>query len=411
SRNGGSRGRRSLRRGPSSSSTSDNNSDATYTDSEMPLHRRAGGQTSQSRESTLRESPPEPAPPAVPPRNGHPPHQADSPLATRLGFIESQSEAPYVAAVLGSANNGASGQTALTAASVASAAPQYSSAGTLALPSLGRWSRSNALKINVNKIKAVLFRPKNKTASIATVIKKIGSASSLPFGGPDEHREHTMNPLNCKSDKDSGPGSHGSTYSNPLPELLPYTGTPCSTTGPMVPVPSCVNPQLIQQSSACGQGGPPATHATGARASLAATSAFASAAMASSRFHLQKACGGHRCSWRWATLLLTCVVVVLAATLAYFAGKGPHRAQLREPPSTVPSSSAGSSSSSAASKASPSSAARPPTCRPLLPGEVDAYSEAQLGVRLTRHLDAHESWNLWFNQPDSAFVRFNVTAP
>lgn len=49
-RNGGSRGRLSLRRGPSSSSTSDNNSDAT--DSEMPLHRRANGQASQSRESS-----------------------------------------------------------------------------------------------------------------------------------------------------------------------------------------------------------------------------------------------------------------------------------------------------------------------------------------------------------------------
>lgn len=47
----------------------------------------------------------------------------------------------------------------------------------------------------------------------------------------------------------------------------------------------------------------------------------------------------------------------------------------------------------------------------MLPGEVDAYAEAKLGVRLTRHLDAHDAWNLWFNQPDSAFVRFNVTAP
>lgn len=57
-RNGGSRGRLSLRRGPSSSSTSDNNSDATYTDSEMPLHRRGTGQAlasqslGQSRESS-----------------------------------------------------------------------------------------------------------------------------------------------------------------------------------------------------------------------------------------------------------------------------------------------------------------------------------------------------------------------
>ncbi|XP_040063442.2 teneurin-m [Ixodes scapularis] len=70
-----------------------------------------------------------------------------------------------------------------------------------------------------------------------------------------------------------------------------------------------------------------------------------------------------------------------------------------------------SSSSSSASRSSlPSSAVKPP-CRPVLPGEVDAYAEAKLGVRLTRHLDAHDAWNLWFNQPDSAFVRFNITAP
>ncbi|GIX78012.1 uncharacterized protein CEXT_486051 [Caerostris extrusa] len=48
-----------------------------------------------------------------------------------------------------------------------------------------------------------------------------------------------------------GPG--GPTYSNPLPV---YCSTPSSTTGPMVPITNCVNPQLIQPPTAPGPSRP-----------------------------------------------------------------------------------------------------------------------------------------------------------
>ncbi|KAL3224464.1 hypothetical protein MRX96_026578 [Rhipicephalus microplus] len=80
-----------------------------------------------------------------------------------------------------------------------------------------------------------------------------------------------------------------------------------------------------------------------------------------------------RSGWQWACLALAALAATLAAALAYVAAAGP--------------------------------AAKPP------PAQADAYAEVELGARLTHHLEAHDAWNVRFEQPEAAFVRFNVTAP
>ncbi|GIY23957.1 uncharacterized protein CDAR_467501 [Caerostris darwini] len=101
-----------------------------------------------------------------------------------------------------------------------------------------------------------------------------------------------------------GPG--GPTYSNPLPV---YCSTPSSTTGPMVPITNCVNPQLIQPPTAPGPSRPP----------FAPSSKFTSAAINSSRIHFQKTCA-HHCSWKVATIILIILTTILVAFVSYFAG-------------------------------------------------------------------------------------------
>ncbi|XP_064481434.1 teneurin-m-like isoform X2 [Ornithodoros turicata] len=379
----GSRCRPSLRRGPSSSSTSDNNSDATYTDSELPLHRRGNGQTltSQSRELTLRESPPEPAPPAVPPRNVHAIHGSDTLVgrSARLGYLESEceSEPPYLPSVIGGppSQYAAPGEVMTTNMNCSKAADAVSL-------SAERESKNTINRSNRNDNERVYCQPQN-----------IIQTTEVPT--------------------EKEPCPDGSTYSNPLPV---FCGTPCSTTGPMVPVPSsCVSPQLIQQQNT--QGGPPGVHSnhgTGARSSLAATTAFASAAMATSRFHIQKACGGHRCSWKLATVVLSFVVIVLSATLAYFAAMSTLGIRPEGSKACIVVENGNNVQSMAAERVVPtvkgSTSLGPPKSCPIVPSEVDAYGEVKLGVNLTQYLQPHDTWNLWFNQPDPAFVRFKLTA-
>ncbi|XP_023213160.1 uncharacterized protein LOC111615958 [Centruroides sculpturatus] len=75
----------------------------------------------------------------------------------------------------------------------------------------------------------------------------------------------------------------------------------------MVPVTNCVNPQLIQAPTA------PCT----SRPHFS-TSAFSASVISPSRFHLRKSCL-HKCSWKWATIVLICVTIVMTATMTYFA--------------------------------------------------------------------------------------------
>ncbi|GBM06579.1 hypothetical protein AVEN_220024-1 [Araneus ventricosus] len=104
-RDGSSRGRMylSLHRGPSSSSTSDNNSDATYTDSE-PITRRSRGNPSLEGQNMFHESPPEPAPASMLPGRNIPPalHLDGLGRRPRLGYLESEceSEPPYLPTML-----------------------------------------------------------------------------------------------------------------------------------------------------------------------------------------------------------------------------------------------------------------------------------------------------------------------
>ncbi|GIX98403.1 teneurin-m [Caerostris darwini] len=117
--------------------------------------------------------------------------------------------------------------------------------------------------------------------------------------------------ISATTNNSTGSSNTGATYSNPIPV---FCSTPSSTTGPMVPIANCVNPQLIQPPTA-----PPTTGPR--RPFKATTSAFsASAAMASSRFHIRKNCS-RRCTWKISTIVLTVVAVVLSACVAYFAGE------------------------------------------------------------------------------------------
>lgn len=108
------------------------------------------------------------------------------------------------------------------------------------------------------------------------------------------------------------------TYSNTIPV---YCATPCSTTGPMVPVAGCINPQLIQQSinAAAAAELQAAQAAQNSPPGRPFSALFNSATIESSRIHLQKACGGHRCSWRLATLGLLMISVLLATLAGYLA--------------------------------------------------------------------------------------------
>ncbi|GIY19405.1 teneurin-m [Caerostris extrusa] len=52
--------------------------------------------------------------------------------------------------------------------------------------------------------------------------------------------------ISATTNNSTGSSNTGATYSNPIPVF----STPSSTTGPMVPIANCVNPQLIQPPTA-----------------------------------------------------------------------------------------------------------------------------------------------------------------
>ncbi|XP_037506550.1 teneurin-m isoform X1 [Rhipicephalus sanguineus] len=175
------------------------------------------------------------------------------------------------------------------------------------------------------------------------------------------------------------------------------------TTGPMVPpAASRVNPQLIIEA-------PPATST-----SLAAA--------LTQRLR-------PRSGWQWACLALAALAATLAAALAYVAAAGPaakpcvlldvaaeslsasappppHRHNNNQQQPQQPQQKNQQQHNQQHNQQQP--AAREP-CRP--PAQADAYAEVELGTRLTHHLEAHDAWNVRFEQPEAAFVRFNVTAP
>lgn len=136
-------------------------------------------------------------------------------------------------------------------------------------------------------------------------------AKDLPAAGSLHSTNTAATTISATTNNSTTSSTTGATYSNPIPV---FCSTPSSTTGPMVPVANCVNPQLIQP--------PTAPPTAGARRPFKATSAFSAsaAAMASSRFHFRKSCT-RRCSWKIATIVLTVVAVVLTACVTYFAGK------------------------------------------------------------------------------------------
>lgn len=135
-------------------------------------------------------------------------------------------------------------------------------------------------------------------------------SKDLPAAGSLHSTNTAATTISATTNNSTTSNTTGATYSNPIPV---FCSTPSSTTGPMVPIANCVNPQLIQP--------PTAPPTTGSKRTFKATSAFsASAAMASSRFHFRKTCT-RRCSWKIATIVLTVVAVILTACVTYFAGK------------------------------------------------------------------------------------------
>lgn len=176
------------------------------------------------------------------------------------------------------------------------------------------------------------------------------------------------------------------------------------TTGPMVPpAASRVNPQLIIEA-------PPA-----ASTSLAAA--------LTQRLR-------PRSGWQWACLALAALAATLAAALAYVAAAGPaakpcvlldvaaeslsasappppHRHNNNQQPQQPQQNQQQHNQQHQHNQQQPASSREP--CRP--PAQADAYAEVELGARLTHHLEAHDAWNVRFEQPEAAFVRFNVTAP
>ncbi|KFM61132.1 hypothetical protein X975_14072, partial [Stegodyphus mimosarum] len=398
---GSSRGRMylSLHRGPSSSSTSDNNSDATCTDSE-PITRR-GGNPSLEAQNMFHESPPEPAPSTLlPGRNIQAQHRMDGlGLRPRLGYLESEceSEPPYLPTML---KTGMSSIYPSQDMSIGDhVTPLIESSSGLEISSEGQNLRNNASKLNVKDNERIYSQPQQIQVSKSDEQKSSSIANGVNNPTPQPHHKNGGNPLTCAT---GGPG--GPTYSNPLPV---YCGTPCSTTGPMVPIANCVNPQLIQLPTAPGPARPP----------FASPSKFTSAAINSSRLHFQKTCA-HKCSWKIATIILIFLTTLLIAFVAYFAATSSISTAESSKPCIVVEERGTADSYTGTTVPSPSRISLPVGVPPpsqrvcfLSPTEVTFYKKIDLGKILSKHLSSHESWNLWFLHNDAAFVRFNFSVP
>ncbi|XP_076321684.1 teneurin-a-like isoform X3 [Tachypleus tridentatus] len=367
----------SLRRGASSSSTSDNNSDATYTDSE-PMTRRRGRLEGKN---VFRDSPPEPAPPVIPPRSIPSVHHVEAlGMRPRLGYLESEceSEPPYLPTML------PSGLSAYTSQELGpnQALSVIESSTTLnASSDKDEIKSSPARGNNKSENERIYTQPQNQLRT--DLLCNNVPVTAVPSGG-----------TNNVPTSSSGP-----TYSNPLPV---FCGTPNSTTGPMVPVTNCVNPQLIQASTSHNAKRPP----------FSATSAFTSANISSSRFNFRKSCS-HRCSWKMATIVLILVTIVLTATMAYFAATS---ILMVSPESNKPCIVVddGERSQSMANFITPASKGNtgyyPSPCLSI-PSDAAYYSKIGLDSSLSKRLDSRHSWTVWFNQTRATWVRFNLTAP
>ncbi|OQR66691.1 teneurin-3-like [Tropilaelaps mercedesae] len=211
------------------------------------------------------------------------------------------------------------------------------------------------------------------------------------------------------------------TYSNTIPV---YCATPCSTTGPMVPVAGCINPQLIQQSINAAAAAELQAQAQAAQQNSPPgrpfSALFNSATIESSRIHLQKACGGHRCSWRLATLGLLMISVLLATLAGYLAaspgtdssscimvGGLTDEAALQHLPPCIDRQSTPKTQSDSMAIKGPTPASGG-GCR-LIPHQAERFQQIKLGDEITHIIAPQESWNIWFNHHEPAFVRFNVT--
>ncbi|XP_023229639.1 teneurin-m-like isoform X2 [Centruroides sculpturatus] len=376
--NNNSRGRLylSLRRGPSSSSTSDNNSDATYTDSEPFARRRAlDGQ------NVFGDSPPEPAPGTLPSRTTPPVYHIEAlGRRPRLGYLESEceSEPPYLPNML------SGGLSSFESQDISTLNPTQTVPDATAPSCTGEDGRTNINKLNKTDNERIYSQPQQ------VLIPKTEGATSATS---------TATTATPSAPPTSSPNTGGPTYSNPLPV---FCSTPSSTTGPMVPVPNCVNPQLIQ----------PATAPARVRQPFSPASAFSSTAISSSRFHFQKSCS-HRCSWKMSTIVLIFVTTILTATMTYFAAMSSLSVYPESNKPCIVVSDRENTRSTTGPTELPTNikGIGLPAQSACLVGLTDTaiYKKIILGTVLTKTLPAHESWNVWFSQLESTFVRFNFS--
>ncbi|CAL1263020.1 unnamed protein product [Larinioides sclopetarius] len=391
----------SLRRGPSSSSTSDNNSDATFTDTEFHAGRR--GLQSQS---VFGESPPEPAPPAVPPRSMNAMHPMEAlGRRARLGYLESEceSEPPYLPTMLTSTLNAYASQEINTNSNPAKSHLDEHPEDETELLSSGN-------RINSSENERIYSPPQQPTplprADANSNTGPIPPAKELPTGSL--HSSTTVaTTISATTNNSTGSSNTGATYSNPIPV---FCSTPSSTTGPMVPIANCVNPQLIQPPTA-----PPPTSGT-RRPFKTTTSAFsASAAMASSRFHFRKNCS-RKCTWKIATIVLTVVAVILSACVAYFAAVGGIDDALDGASPCIvvedgrQSGGATGTPLSLLTKDVGHVITPQPVCV-VVPRDISEYEELLPGNEDARTLQPQESWNTFFSHPEASFVRLNFSVP
>ncbi|GFS94423.1 uncharacterized protein TNCV_2014561 [Trichonephila clavipes] len=252
--------------------------------------------------AVFHESPPEPAPASMLPGRNIPSglHLDGLGRRPRLGYLESEceSEPPYLPTML---STGISSVYPSQDVSLDDkVTPLIESNPGLEMTSNSQDLR-NVSKLSIDDNERIYSQPQQ-----VQLPKSDDKNSSMGNGmnnpSSQSHHINAGNPLTYTA---GGPG--GPTYSNPLPV---YCSTPSSTTGPMVPITNCVNPQLIQPPTAPGPTRPPFT----------SSSKFTSAAINSSRLHFQKTCA-HKCSWKMATIILIFLTTVLIAFVTYFAGK------------------------------------------------------------------------------------------
>ncbi|XP_054706781.1 teneurin-m-like [Uloborus diversus] len=177
----------------------------------------------------------------------------------------------------------------------------------------------------------------------------------------------------------------------------------------MVPIANCVNPQLIQPPTA-----PPTTHRRPFKATPSGVFS-ASAAMASSRFHIRKNCS-KKCTWKIAAIVLAVVAVILSACVTYFAAVGRMQKGID---GTTPCIVVEDGRSYVSSTGTPLSlltkdvghVITPQPICVVVPRDVSEYEELPPGHEDSRTLQPQESWNTFFSHPEASFMRFNFSVP